>query len=116
MISRSSMAGKTTEESVMRRRALRTGVTFLFGAILIPTGAVAASGPPSPPEERAALRLADESLTIELVAAEPAVISPVAIAWDAAGRLFVAEMIDYPASQPSGRVKLLEDRDGDGSY
>ena len=42
--------------------------------------------------------LADPDLTIELVAAEPEVTSPVAIAWDEDGRLFVAEMIDYPTA------------------
>src|SRR5262249_48411030 len=32
------------------------------------------------------------------------------------GRLFVAEMIDYPNARMGGRIKLLEDRDGDGRY
>ena len=60
--------------------------------------------------------LADPALTIELVAAEPEVASPVAIAWDEDGRLYVAEMIDYPAAPASGRIRRLEDRDGDGRY
>ena len=47
-------------------------------------------------EEQAAFVLADPELTIELVASEPEVASPVAIAWDEEGRLFVAEMLDYP--------------------
>ena len=46
--------------------------------------------------------LADPALTIELVAAEPEVASPVAIAWDEDGRLFVAEMIDYPTAPTVG--------------
>ena len=60
--------------------------------------------------------LADPELTIELVAAEPEVASPVAIAWDEEGRLFVAEMLDYPIAPTSGRIRRLEDRDGDGRY
>ena len=72
--------------------------------------------PRTPVEELATLRLADPGLKIELVAAEPDVISPVAIAWDEGGRLFVAEMTDYPAGPTSGRIRLLEDRDGDGRY
>jgi putative membrane-bound dehydrogenase-like protein len=46
----------------------------------------------------------------------------VAIAFDEDGRLFVAEMPGYPnggvgtGTITSGRVKLLEDRDGDGFY
>ena len=72
--------------------------------------------PPTPEEELAAIRLADPSLTIELVAAEPEVVSPVAFAWDEHGRLYVAEMRDYPAAATGGRIKRLEDRDGDGRY
>ena len=60
--------------------------------------------------------LADPELTIELVAAEPEVASPVAIAWDEEGRLFVAEMLDYPTASTAGRIRMLEDRDGDGRY
>ena len=60
--------------------------------------------------------LADPALTIELVAAEPEVASPVAIAWDEDGRLYVAEMLDYPDAKTSGRIRMLEDRDGDGRY
>jgi len=83
-------------------------------------GAAGAEGPPagprSPRDELATFELADPSLTIELVAAEPEVTSPVAIAWDEDGRLYVAEMIDYPVAPPAGRIRRLEDRDGDGRY
>ena len=70
----------------------------------------------SPREEAATFRLADPRLTIELVAAEPQVASPVAIAWDADGALYVAEMIDYPVAPAAGRIRRLEDRDGDGIF
>jgi hypothetical protein len=53
-------------------------------------------GPRTPDAERALLHLADASLEMDWVASEPQVISPVAMAWDAAGFLFVAEMRDYP--------------------
>jgi putative membrane-bound dehydrogenase-like protein len=72
---------------------------------------------PAPPGvEQSSFRLADPGLRIELAAAEPQVASPVAIAWDAEGAVFVAEMIDYPVAPPSGRIRRLEDRDGDGVY
>ncbi len=75
------------------------------------------SAPPRPPsEEQSSLVLADPELMIELVAAEPEVASPVAIAWDEEGRLFVAEMLDYPTAATAGRIRMLEDRDGDGRY
>jgi len=70
----------------------------------------------NPEQELASFHLADRELVIELVAAEPDVVSPVALAWDENGRLFVAEMSDYPAGPTSGRIKMLEDRDSDGRY
>src|SRR5271156_4403123 len=75
-----------------------------------------ASAPRPPREALAAFELVDPALTIELVAAEPEVTSPVAIAWDENGRLYVAEMIDYPVATASGRIRRLEDQDGDGRY
>lgn len=59
---------------------------------------------------------------IELVAAEPLVQDPVAIAFDAAGRLFVAEYPEFnqyrfpAARRRMGRIKRLRDRDGDGTF
>ena len=58
---------------------------------------------------------------IELMVAEPLVADPVAFDWDAEGRLWVAEMADYPLGldgkgQHGGRVRWLEDRDKDGRY
>ena len=86
--------------------------------LLAAFGAAAAepSKPLSPAEEMASFHLADDRLTVELAAAEPEVVSPVSICFDADGRLFVAEMLDYPNAQTSGRIRLLEDRDGDGRY
>lgn len=57
---------------------------------------------------------------IQLVAAEPLVKDPVAIAFDERGRMFVVEYGDYPtgpagANQPPlSRVVFLEDTNGDG--
>jgi putative membrane-bound dehydrogenase-like protein len=73
-------------------------------------------GPVGPREELATFVLADPALTIELVAAEPEVASPVAIAWDEEGRMYVAEMLDYPTAATGGRIRRLEDRNGDGRY
>ncbi|MGD9720700.1 MAG: PVC-type heme-binding CxxCH protein [Pirellulales bacterium] len=72
--------------------------------------------PLAPADELATFHLADPRLTVELVAEEPQLDSPVAICWDADGRMFVAEMIDYPLGPTAGRIRLLEDRDGDGRY
>jgi putative membrane-bound dehydrogenase-like protein len=57
---------------------------------------------------------------IELVAGEGIVSAPAAMAFDENGRLFVAEMRDYPERREQsphlGRVRLLEDTDGDGVF
>lgn len=57
----------------------------------------------------------------EIIAAEPLLIDPVAFDWDERGRLWVVEMSDYPLGmdgngKPGGRVRVLEDMNGDGWY
>ncbi len=58
---------------------------------------------------------------LEVAAAEPLVNDPVAIAWDADGRLFAVEMWSYMPNAdgegealPNGRVVVMEDLDQDG--
>ncbi len=58
---------------------------------------------------------------VELVAAEPLVMDPIALDWGADGKLWVVEMADYPLGiddrgKPGGRVRYLEDTDNDGQY
>lgn len=58
---------------------------------------------------------------IELIAAEPLVVDPIAAAFDESGQLFVAEDIDYPdrakpIDKALGRVRLLYDRDEAGRF
>src|SRR6185436_11020323 len=63
----------------------------------------------------------EAGLRIEIVAAEPQTIDPVAIAFDETGRLFVAENRGYPTGPgegkpPEGVIAMLEDTDGDGRF
>lgn len=55
---------------------------------------------------------------IELAAAEPLVRDPIAMAFDAAGRLYVVEMRGYSEQRDEnlGEVRRLEDTDGDGVF
>src|SRR5215471_17073069 len=60
-----------------------------------------------------------EDFHVELFASEPQVMSPVEMVFDEDGRIYVAEMMDYPDDPPAGkparsRIRLLEDTDGDG--
>jgi len=66
-------------------------------------------------EARDTIRVAP-GFDLELMAAEPLLASPVAIAWDEDGRLFVVEMRGYSEDRGArlGRVRLLHDDDGDG--
>ncbi|MBK9168501.1 MAG: c-type cytochrome [Bryobacterales bacterium] len=75
------------------------------------------SKPPYPPDKAIKTFRLPEGFRIELAAAEPEVVDPVAFAFDERGRLLVVEMPDYPLSpDPKGRVKILEDRNGDGRF
>jgi len=71
------------------------------------------------PEESLKQIQFDGPYEAQLVAAEPLIQDPVEITWDAQGRLFVAEMRDYPLGPEAGkpfmsRVSMLTDKDGDG--
>src|SRR5436190_8922097 len=76
--------------------------------------------PPTEPNKAIATFQIKKGFRIELVAAEPLVVDPIAMAFDAGGRLFVVEMRDYPErrneSPHLGRIRLLQDTDGDGRF
>src|SRR5690606_14678006 len=59
-----------------------------------------------------------DGFKLEQVAAEPLVASPVAIDFDADSRMYVVEMRDYSEQDKGnlGRVRLVEDIDGDGKF
>ncbi|RDC63216.1 DUF7133 domain-containing protein [Adhaeribacter pallidiroseus] len=78
------------------------------------------SAPLSPEESLKKVQL-PPGYHLELVASEPMIQEPVAIAWDGNGRLFVAEMNTYMLDvygtdkyKPISRIKLLEDTNHDG--
>src|SRR5437867_1498184 len=110
-----------------RTSALALTICLVLVATLWPARAGSPPTKPAPPrspltpeQARAAFRVAP-GLRVELVASEPQIESPVAMAFDEDGRLWVVEMLDYPNGPvkgwpPEGRIKVLEDRDGDGRY
>src|SRR5439155_16739729 len=54
---------------------------------------------------------------VELVAAQPDLVNPVAMPFDERGRIWVTESMEYPrrsAGPGRDRIKILEDTDGDG--
>ncbi len=79
--------------------------------------------PPLSAEESMKVTHLREGFELQLVAAEPLVMDPVAIDWGPDGKLWVAEMADYPngmddRGRPGGRVVFLEDKipDPNGQY
>jgi putative membrane-bound dehydrogenase-like protein len=112
---------------------MRLPAAFRLGAVAVVLGAVhldsgflhAAPAPRHPalaPAEALRSFQLEPGLRIELVAAEPLVINPVAFVFDGPGRLYVAEGRGYPdpveggGMTKEGRVALLEDADGDGRF
>lgn len=88
----------------------------------------ALADPPAPaasqglsPQASAARFVIDPAFRIDLVAAEPDVIDPVAIAFDTDGSLWVVEYTDYPNGPGEGapglsRIRILKDEDGNGTF
>src|SRR5690348_2921980 len=95
----------------------------LFASLIVSGVALSSQsidGPLSPEDSLKYLKT-EPGLKVELVAAEPLVVSPVAVAWDEKGRMYVVEDRGYPVGPgkgkpPVGQVVLLEDTDGDGKY
>ncbi len=75
----------------------------------------AAQDAPLSPQEALAAFQHDPTVRIELVASEPLVFDPIALCFDAQGRMFVIENSGYPtdADPPLGKIVLLEDTDND---
>ncbi|WP_188505394.1 PVC-type heme-binding CxxCH protein [Parapedobacter pyrenivorans] len=57
---------------------------------------------------------------LQLFAAEPDIVNPMAMSWDEKGRLWIIEAMDYPNNfvelkgESNDRIKICEDTDGDG--
>jgi glucose/arabinose dehydrogenase/mono/diheme cytochrome c family protein len=73
------------------------------------------------PEESMETFYLPEGYKVELVASEPMINEPVAIAWDGDGKMYVAQMETYMQNvdgdgtdEPISKIMLLEDTDGDG--
>ena len=91
----------------------RTLAVAALGASLALTGCTRNDPPFSPADSIKRMQI-ERGFHVELVAAEPDIVSPVAMDIDEDGRIFVVEMPGYPLdTRPTGRVKRLEiGRDG----
>jgi len=112
------------------RRIVRTSVAiglatvglaaFYLGAFAaepVPHGQSKPPGPALSPQEAIAKMTVPEGFQVELVAAEPDIVNPVAMTFDEQGRIWITESFEYPrleAGEGRDRIKVLTDTDGDG--
>src|SRR6266446_2683255 len=119
-------AGSRRCRRVSRPCRIRIFMRTPAGPLLIPILILLSACSKRNPEERAmspedslkAMHLS-EDFHVELFASEPDVMSPVEMAFDENGKIYVAEMLDYPddptpGNPPRSRIRLLEDTNGDG--
>ena len=76
---------------------------------------------PLSPEESLKVMHVPDGFAVDLVAAEPLTMDPVAIAWGADGKLWIVEMADYPNGidghmKAGSRIRYLESTHDDGHY
>src|SRR5262249_34489222 len=84
---------------------------------LIPHGQDRAPNAPLSPGEAIRAMTVPPGFAVELVAAEPDVVNPVAMTFDERGGIWTTESLESPRREPGpgrDRVKVLEDTDGDG--
>ncbi len=87
------------------------------GKIAIPRTQSKPPGPPLSPADAIKKMTVPPGFRVELVAAEPDLMNPVAMAFDERGRIWVTESFEYPRHEPGpgrDRIKILEDTNGDG--
>src|SRR5947208_2132662 len=76
-------------------------------------------GPPLSPVEAIKKMTVPPGFSVELIAAEPDIVNPVAMTFDEKGRIWLTESLEYPRSSAGpgrDRIKVLESTKGDGVY
>jgi putative membrane-bound dehydrogenase-like protein len=107
---------------MLRSLLFLSALSPLLSAEPFPAPFNSEKGSPMPAEEVARTMELPPGFKCQVFAAEPDVQQPIAMAWDAKGRLWVAENYTY-AENPArwdtklrDRIIILEDKDGDGKH
>jgi putative membrane-bound dehydrogenase-like protein len=107
---------------MLRSLLFLSALSPLLSAEPFPTPFNSEKGSPMPADEVARTMELPPGFKCQVFAAEPDVQQPIAMAWDAKGRLWVAENYTY-AENPArwdtklrDRIIILEDKDGDGKH
>src|SRR5262245_15112965 len=118
--------GTPWRSKVRRLFAAMLGLWLLAGSLWLapaqkaqqpPHGQDHLPGPALSPAEAIKKMTVPEGFSVELVAAEPDIVNPVAMTFDERGRIWITESLEYPrksAGPGRDRIKVLEDTDGDG--
>jgi putative membrane-bound dehydrogenase-like protein len=73
-----------------------------------------------PADEAANAMKLPDGFSVQVMAHEPDILQPIAMAIDERGRVWVAEAFEYPVRAPEGkgkdRILIFEDSDGDGYF
>lgn len=101
----------------------RVILSLFFIVITLNNSIVRAADPapaPVPVADAAGRMSLPKGFQVSLFAGEPAVVQPIAMTFDARGRLWVVECLSYPGWKKDGtgndRVTILEDTNGDGQH
>ena len=125
----SAFEGKLDEIAVFDRALTPAEITAFWkvsgmvtpATIALPKVTTQRTSEPLTPEESLNKIHVRAGYEVQLVAAEPLVLDPVAFDWDEQGRMWVVEMADYPLGMdgkgaPGGRIRILSDPDKNGRY
>lgn len=88
----------------------------------LPAFAVETATEPLSPSAAAGAAIAPPGFSVDVIASEPDIAQPIALAWDHRGRLWIAECRTYSDRSDnfdlteSDRIVVLEDRDADGEF
>lgn len=111
-----------TEDLIVAEVRQQLGSTFAASPDTAPHDPTRTGGTwPRSPQASLDRIVTHPELRVELVASEPLIRDPVAIDFGPDGRLWVAQMHDYPEGldgqyQAGGSIQVLQDTNGDGQY
>src|SRR5688500_12639579 len=93
-----------------------TATSSVFAADVIPHAQDKPPNEPRDPQPAAKMMTVPPGFVVDVVASEPDIVNPVAMAIDERGRFWITESLEYPRKSPGpgqDRVRILEDTDGD---
>ncbi len=98
---------------------MRRTLIFLAG-LVAPVSAETEMAKGSPVKEAAGRMTVPAGFAVDLIAGEPDVVQPIAMCFDARGRIWVAEGLTYPKRAEEGqgkdRIVIFEDADANGTF